>query len=59
MKRYVIATGIVFSLLTLAHVWRAIVEPYVARDPWFIATTILSTAFAVAAWRLARRSSAA
>jgi hypothetical protein len=55
VKTYVIATGVVFALLTLAHVWRVFEEPHLASDPWFVLTTIVSAALAVAAWRVARR----
>jgi hypothetical protein len=58
MKAYVIATGIIFALVTLAHIWRAWVEgPGLAKDPWFIGVTVLTVALSVWAWRLARRGS--
>ncbi len=39
MKAYVITTGAVFGLLTLAHAWRVIAEdPHLATDPWFVLT---------------------
>lgn len=56
MKSYVIATGVLFGLLTLAHVWRIIEEPHLATDPWFVIFTILSAALCFLAWRLVRRS---
>ena len=39
MKTYVIVTGTVFGLLTVAHVWRIVEEPHLARDPWFMLFT--------------------
>ena len=63
MRHYVVATAVVFTLLTLAHVWRTVVEGWaVARDPWFALSTLIATALAIWAWRIVatlRRSSAA
>ena len=48
MKAYVTTTGVVFGLLAVAHIWRVIEEgPHLARDPWFILITSLSTALCV------------
>jgi hypothetical protein len=45
VKTYVITTGTVFGLLTLAHIWRAIDEgPHLATDPWFILITVAAAA---------------
>jgi hypothetical protein len=52
MRAYVVVTGVVFGLMTAAHVWRFIVEGHVATDPLFVAITVISTAFAVWAGRL-------
>ena len=38
---YLGLTSALFGLLTMVHVWRAVVEPK-ARDPWFIAITVVS-----------------
>jgi hypothetical protein len=58
MKTYVITTGTVFGLLTVAHIWRAIVEgPQLATDPSFVVITIAAGALCVWAWRLLRLSS--
>jgi hypothetical protein len=58
MKAYVITTGAIFGLLTLLHIWRAIVERPMATEPWFILLTIASAALCVWAirliWRLPR-----
>jgi uncharacterized membrane protein len=40
LRTYVIAAGIVFGLITLAHIWRIFVEPHLATDPWFILTSL-------------------
>jgi hypothetical protein len=55
MRTYVVATGIVFAVLTLAHLWRIIQEPHLASDPWFMVATVVAATLSVAAWRVARR----
>lgn len=55
MKAYLITTGTVFTLVTAAHIWRAISESAaLARDPWFILLTALAAALSLWAWRLLR-----
>jgi len=55
MTAYLITTGTVFTLVTAAHIWRAISESAaLARDPWFILLTVLAAALSVWAWRLLR-----
>jgi hypothetical protein len=55
MKAYIITTGTVFGLITLAHVWRALVEgPRLATDPVFLLLTVLSAALCFWACRLLR-----
>ena len=41
MKAYVLTTGILFALLVLAHIWRAIIEPHLVRDPAFLGMSLL------------------
>ena len=37
MKAYLITTGMLFALLTLAHLLRTLAEwPRLAADPWFV-----------------------
>jgi hypothetical protein len=55
MRPYVIATGVIFALLTVVHVWRIVEEPNLAREPWFILVTLVAAAFAVGAWRLSTK----
>jgi hypothetical protein len=57
MKAYVITTGTVFGLLTLAHIWRGLVEPHLAKEPVFISITLIALALCLWAWCLLRRSS--
>jgi len=43
MKAYLITTGIIFALIVVAHVLRAIDEgPGTAKDPFFILLTLLA-----------------
>jgi hypothetical protein len=56
MRSYVIATGVVFGLLTLAHIWRLFVEPQLATDPSFILITLVAASLSVAAWFVTRRA---
>ena len=54
MRRYVITTAVVFTVLTLAHVWRTVAEGWaVAKDPWFALSTLIATGLAIWAWRIA------
>jgi hypothetical protein len=57
MKTYVLTTGAVFGLLTVAHIWRAIAEgPRLATDPSYILITAAAAALCVWALRLIWRS---
>jgi dolichyl-phosphate-mannose--protein O-mannosyl transferase len=58
VKAYVISTGALFGLLTVAHLWRMIsAEPEMARDPWYILITVAAAALCFWALSLLRRSS--
>jgi hypothetical protein len=53
MKAYVMTTGAVFGLITLAHIWRAIEEgPRLATEPWYVLITLAAAALCVWALRL-------
>ena len=55
MKAYVMTTGAVFGLITVAHLLRIIAEgPHLAADPWFVLLTVLSGTLCLWAWRLLR-----
>jgi hypothetical protein len=57
MKAYVMTTGAVFGLLTLAHIWRVIAEkPYLAREPWYVLITAVGAALCLWAVRLLWRA---
>ena len=57
VKAYVMTTGTVFGLLTLAHLWRMIEERQMATQPWYILITVAAGALCLWAWLLVRRSS--
>ena len=53
MKAYVATTGVVFGLLTAAHVWRVAEEGrHLASEPSFVLITAASTMLCVWACRL-------
>ncbi len=55
MRAYVLTTGIVFGLLTLAHLWRIAAEGMeLLTNPWWVGITVGAGALAVWAWRLVR-----
>ncbi len=55
MKSYLLTTGTIFGLITIAHVWRVIEEGvHLARDPWFVLLTIVSAGLSLWAFRLLR-----
>ncbi len=57
MKAYVMITGAVFALLTLAHLLRILVEgPHLAKDPFYVLITIAAAGLCLWAWRLLRLS---
>ena len=58
MKAYVITTGAVFGLITLAHIVRVFAEGFrLAKDPWFVLLTLITAALCFWAWRLVMASS--
>jgi uncharacterized membrane protein len=50
MKAYVITTGVIFGLITVAHILRIVSEPHVATETVFILLTVLSAALSIWAW---------
>jgi uncharacterized membrane protein len=57
MKVYITVTGILFGLITIAHVWRIIEEgAKLATSPWYLLITVAAAALSLWAWRLLRRS---
>jgi hypothetical protein len=55
MKAYLISTGGLFGLITLAHLWRIVAEwPRLATDPWYLLLTVVAAGLCLWAWRLFR-----
>ena len=58
MRAYIITTGTVFLLITIAHIARLAVEPtHVLREPIFLGLTILAASLSVWAFVVLRRVS--
>ena len=63
MRAYLVVTGVVFALVTLAHLARTpeILAGF-SQDPWSVVIynvlTLVTAALAVWAWRLHRRAAA-
>ena len=56
MKAYLITTGVVFALIVAMHVARVFAEgARMAKDPIFIALTLLAAGLSVWAWWLLGR----
>ena len=57
MKAYVVTTGAVFGLITVAHLLRIIAEgPRMVTDPWFVLLTVAAATLCLWAWRVLRRT---
>ena len=55
MKAYVMTTGAVFGLITLAHIARIIAEgPRLMTDPFFVLLTVATAGLSLWAWRVFR-----
>jgi hypothetical protein len=55
MKAFLWTTGIVFALITVAHIWRVFAESRaLARDPWFILISFAAAGLSVWSFRLLR-----
>ena len=55
IRAYLLTTGSVFGLITVAHIWRVIAESTaLGRNPWFILITVLAGGLCVWAFRLFR-----
>jgi hypothetical protein len=50
-------TGVVFALLTLAHILRIIMEgPHLAKDPFYVLITVAAAGLCFWAWHVLRLS---
>jgi len=53
MKAYIMATGAVFGLITVAHIWRVVEEgSRLATEPWYIVLTLAAAGLCLWAVRL-------
>jgi hypothetical protein len=58
MKAYLITTGLIFGLITVAHILRMITEgSHFLTEPLYILLTVLSAALCIWALKLLLRSS--
>lgn len=55
MRAYIITTGAIFALITIAHIARLATESHVLREPIFLLLTILAAALSVWAFVILRR----
>ena len=54
MRAYVITSGAIFGLITIAHLVRLVLERRLVPDPVFIIFTLLSAGLTIWAWRVLR-----
>lgn len=55
MKAYVMTSGAIFGLITLAHIWRVLEEgTQLATEPWYVLITLAAAGLCLWAWRLLR-----
>ena len=52
MRAYLMTTGAIFGLITVAHIWRIIVEPHLAMEPWYVLLTLVAAGLCLWAVRL-------
>ncbi len=57
MKAYVVTTGALFAILTVAHLARMVQEPHLATDPWYVSLTVAAALMCLWAWRVLRGTS--
>ena len=57
MRAYISITGILFALIVVVHIWRAIEEgAHVVKEPSFLIATLLAIGMSLWAMILLRRS---
>lgn len=57
MRTYIMTTGGIFGLLTIAHVWRYTVERDLLASPWHLSLTVITAVLFIWAMRLLRTHS--
>lgn len=55
MKAFVAASGMIFALLVVVHVWRLAEEGRGAVNPFFTGVTVVAAVFSMWAWRVYRK----
>jgi dolichyl-phosphate-mannose--protein O-mannosyl transferase len=57
VKTYLVTTGVLFGLITVAHIWRMFSErPQLAEEFWYVLLTGLSAALCIWAFMLLKKS---
>ena len=56
MRAYVLTSGAIFGLITIAHLVRMVLERRLVPDPVFILLTLLSAGLTIWAWSVLRSS---
>jgi nicotinamide riboside transporter PnuC len=56
MKAYIITSGVIFGLVTIAHLLRIAMEGRHLAEPLFILITLASAALSIWAWLVLRRA---
>jgi hypothetical protein len=55
VKAYVMTSGVIFGLITLAHVWRVFEEGLrLATEPWYVLITLAAAGLCLWGWRVLR-----
>jgi hypothetical protein len=57
MRLYIITTGVIFALITIAHIGRMASESHVLKEPLFVVLTLLSAALTIWSFVVLRRVS--
>lgn len=57
MKAYIITSGAIFALITIAHIAHIAMETHVLREPFFLVLTLLAAALSIWAFVVLRRVS--
>ena len=57
MKAYIITSGAIFALITIAHIAHIAMETHVLREPFFLLLTLLAAALSIWAFVVLRRVS--
>jgi hypothetical protein len=56
MRAYILTSGAIFGLITIAHLVRMVLERRLVPDPVFILLTLLSAGLTIWAWSVLRAS---